>query len=104
MIRFIQHSFLKPEKVEEYRELHANAWPGVLEMIKKCNIQHYSISIRGTELYSYYEYVGEDYDADMKKMEDDPVTQEWWTHTRPCFLYHEQGVYYDDLEEIFFCE
>ena len=76
MQRFIQHSFLKPEKVEEYCELHANAWPGVLETIKKCNIQHYSISISGNELYSYFEYVGDDYDADMELMAQDPVTQE----------------------------
>lgn len=102
MKRIIQHSFLKPEKVEYYRELHANAWPGVLDMIKQCNIQNYSISIRGTELYSFFEYVGDDYDADMAKMAADPETRRWWKETRPCFMYHEQGVYYDDLEEIFF--
>ena len=100
MRRFIQHSYLKPEKVEYYRQLHANAWPGVLEMIKKCNMQNYSISIRGTELYSYFEYVGEDYEKDMAMMAADPETQRWWQETHPCFLYHEQGVYYDDLEEI----
>lgn len=102
MKRFILHSYLKPEKVEYYKELHANAWPGVLDMIKKCNLQNYSISIRGTELYTYYEYIGQDYDADMAIMEADPLTNEWWKQTRPCFLYHEDGVYYDNLTEIFF--
>ncbi len=34
---------LKPEMVDEYKRLHANAWPGVLAMIKACNIQNYSI-------------------------------------------------------------
>ena len=100
--RFILHSFLKPEKVDEYVRLHANAWPGVLETIRQCNLHNYSISIRGTELYTYYEYTGSDYEADMAKMEADPVTQEWWKHTRPCFLYHERGEYYDDLQEIFY--
>lgn len=102
MTRIIQHSFLKPEMVEYYRELHANPWPGVLEMIQKCNIRNYSISIRGAELYSYFEYVGKDYEKDMAMMAEDPVTQKWWDETNPCFLYHEQGVYYDDLEEIFY--
>ena len=101
MKRFIQHSYLKPEKVDYYKKLHAEAWPGVLDMIKKCNIQNYSISIRGTELYTYFEYVGEDYDKDMMQMEADPTTQLWWKETRPCFLYHDEGIYYDDLQEIF---
>lgn len=104
MQRFIMHSFLKPEKVEEYKQLHANTWQGVLDMIKKCHIQNYSISLRGTELYTYYEYTGDNYEEDMKMMDADPVTQEWWKHTRPCFLYHDEGVYYDDLEEVFYCE
>ena len=34
---------LKPEKLEEYKELHANVWPGVLKKIKECNIRNYSI-------------------------------------------------------------
>ena len=102
MKRIIQHSFLKPEKIDEYIKLHANAWPEVLEVIKACNIQNYSISLRCTELYTYYEYVGEDYEADMKRMEASAVTQEWWKHTKPCFLYHDEGIYYDDLEEIFY--
>jgi len=103
MQRFIQHSFLKPEMTEEYIRLHADPWPGVLAMIRECNIRNYSISIRGSELYTYFEYVGDDYDADMAKMSADPTTQAWWKHTRPCFLHHEQGVYYDDLREIFYC-
>lgn len=102
MQRFIQHSYLKPDKIEEYIALHAAVWPGVSDMIRRCNIHHYSISIRGTELYTYFEYTGTDYDADMARMAADPETQEWWKHTRPCFLYHEQGVYYDDLREIFY--
>ena len=73
-------------------------------MIKECNIQNYSISIRGAELYTYYEYIGDDFEVDMARMAADPTTQEWWKHTRPCFLYHEKGVYYDDLQEIFYCE
>lgn len=104
ILRFVQHSYLKPEKVEEYVKLHRSAWPGVLRMIQECNIHHYSISLFGTELYTYFEYTGENYEADMEKMAADPVTQEWWQHTRPCFLYHEEGRYYEDMEELFYVE
>jgi len=35
-------------------------------------------------------------------MAADPVTVEWWKHTKPCFARHAEGVYYEDLEEIFY--
>ena len=99
--RFCQRGFLKPE-VEEYRALHAAAWPDVLKTIRECNLQNYSISILGEMVVAYFEYTGEDYEADMRKMEADPVTQEWWKHTKPCFARHDEGVYYEDMEEIFY--
>jgi len=102
MKRFILYSKLKKEKIEEYVYLHRHPWREILDIISDCNIKNYSISIRGDELYTYYEYVGEDYDADMKKMESYDIMWEWWSHTRPCFLHHDEGKYYDDLEEIFY--
>ena len=102
MKRFIFHSNLKPEKVEDYVQLHAAPWPELLQLIKACHIHNYSISIRGTELYTYYEYTGEDYEADMKMMNESLVMQKWWTFSKPCFLYHEESIYYDELQEIFY--
>lgn len=55
MRRFIQFSELKPEKADEYIRLHAEPWPELLELISSCNIHHYSISIRGNTLYTYFE-------------------------------------------------
>ena len=101
MRRFGQHAMLKPECVEEYKRLHSAVWPNVLATIKKCNLQNYSIYIMGTDLFAYFEYVGSDYDADMACMEADPVTQEWWKHTKPCFARHDEKVYYSDMETIF---
>jgi len=34
---------LKPEKLQEYRELHAHPWPEVIRMIHDCNIRNYTI-------------------------------------------------------------
>lgn len=84
--------------------MHAAVWPDVLKTIKACKLENYSISIMGDMVVSYFEYTGDDYDADMDKMAADPVTQEWWKHTKPCFAGHDQGVYYEDLEEIFYYE
>jgi L-rhamnose mutarotase len=60
-------------------------WPGVLRTIRACGITNYSIFLREPELllFSYFEYVGDDYSADMARMAADPVTQEWWELTIP---------------------
>jgi L-rhamnose mutarotase len=79
---------LKAEKKDYYNKLHANPWPEINAMIKKCNIQNYSIyevELDGKlYLFSYFEYVGDDFKADMAKMAVDPKTKEWWAETDPC--------------------
>ena len=44
---------------------------------------NYSIYLRDGLLFSYLEYVGEDYESDMKAVDDDRDTQEWWKLTDP---------------------
>ena len=102
MKRFIMYSDLKPEKVQDYVELHAHPWPELLDLLNKCNIHNYSISLRGTQLYTYYEYTGEDYEADMEFMDNSSVMQEWWKYSKPCFVGHERGEYYETLQEVFY--
>ena len=74
---------VRPEKFDEYKELHADVWPDVLKMIKQCNIQNYSIYHKDGYLFSYFEYVGEDFAADMARMVADPKTLEWWDVVKP---------------------
>jgi L-rhamnose mutarotase len=75
---------LKPDHAEEYLRLHEAVWPEVLATITACNIRNYSIFRHGDLLFSYFEYVGRDFDADMRRMADDPATQRWWKLTDPC--------------------
>ena len=84
MKRYGQVIKVKPEYLEKYKALHANPWPEVNRMIQECNIRNYSIYYRDGYLFSYYEYVGDDYEADMAKMAADPKTREWWKETDPC--------------------
>lgn len=74
---------LPPESVERYEELHAAVWPAVIERIAASNIANYSIYRHGGLLFSYLEYVGEDFNADMDAMAADPATQEWWDVCMP---------------------
>lgn len=95
---------VRPEKLEEYKAYHANPWPEVTAMIEACNIRNYSIFYRGDYLFAYYEYVGEDFAADMTKMAADPKTQEWWAVCKPC---HEpladrgEGEWWAGMESVF---
>jgi len=99
--RFGQIAKLKPEMVEEYDTLHAAVWDAVLKTIKECNLQNYSIYREGELLFAYFEYSGNDYEADMAKMAADPITQEWWTHTHPCFVEEKKNEFYKDMKELF---
>ena len=95
---------LKPEKLAEYKELHANVWPDVLKMIHECNIRNYSIYYKDGFLFSYFEYHGDDFAADMKKMAADPTTQAWWKLTDPCqepLETRKEGEQWASMEEFF---
>ena len=74
---------IKPEAIAQYERLHAQVWPEVLAMIHTCNIRNYTIFRHEHTLFAYFEYVGDDFAADMAKMAADPKTQEWWTYTDP---------------------
>jgi L-rhamnose mutarotase len=96
-----------PEKLEEYKQLHAAVWPGVLEMIRKCNIRNYSIYYKDGYLFSYYEYIGDDHAADMAMMAADPETQRWWSVCEPCQQPLETrapGEWWASMEEVFHTE
>ena len=79
---------LKADKEQYYRELHANAWPQVLKRLKRSNLQNFSIYVTELSgaryLFSYFEYTGDDYAADMQKIAADPETRRWWQETDPC--------------------
>lgn len=104
MKRFGQIIKVKEEYLEKYKALHADPWPEINAMIKECNIRNYSIYYRDGYLFSYYEYVGDDYEKDMEKMAADPKTIEWWKETDPCQTpvdSAEEGEWWCGMEEVY---
>lgn len=83
MRRFGQVIGVDPARYQEYVAAHADVWPGVLARIADCNIRDYSIYAFGELLFATFEYHGEDFDADMRRMADDPETQRWWAYVMP---------------------
>jgi len=61
---------IKPEKIAEYKALHAAVWPAVLARIAQAQVRNYTIFLREPEnlLFGYWEYTGSDYPADMKTL------------------------------------
>jgi L-rhamnose mutarotase len=104
MTRFGQLIGVKPERLEEYKKYHAAVWPGVLETIRQCHIRNYSIYLKDGLLFAYFEYVGDDFDADMAKMAADPITQQWWDIMKPMQApvpTRASGEWWADMEEVF---
>ena len=77
---------IAPERISEYKALHAAVWPSVLERLAAAQVRNYSIFLREPEnlLFGYWEYHGSDFDADMARVAADPHTQEWWKLCGPC--------------------
>ena len=99
---------LRATKLKEYKKLHAAVWPGVVRMIRECHIRNYSIYLRKIGgryyLFSYYEYTGKDFKADMAKMAADPTTQRWWDVCMPCQIPlpdRKRGEWWASMAEVF---
>ena len=110
--RFGTITGLKPEKEAHYRTLHATAWPEVLRQIKAAHVRNYSIYLKdiGDKLYlfSYFEYVGDDFKGDMARLAADPTIRRWWKQTDPCQLPFpeagKKGEIWEGMDEVFYME
>ena len=81
MTRYARIIRLRPEDEAEYVRRHQEVWPAVLRTIAECHMRNYSIFLRDGLLFAYFEYHGENYEADMRKMAECPDTQRWWQIT-----------------------
>ena len=104
MKRYGQVIGVDPQRLAEYKRYHANVWPEVLAKIHECNMRNYSIYQKDDLLFAYFEYHGDDYDADMAKIAADPKTQEWWDIMGPMqrpFDTRQKGEWWATMEEVF---
>ena len=100
---------LRAEKLDEYKKLHAAVWPEVAKAIRDANVRNYSIYLRKMPdghdyLFSYLEYVGDDFRGDMARMAANPETKRWWKLTDPCqkpLDDRKSGEWWASMEEVF---
>lgn len=97
---------IAPERIADYKRLHAEVWPGVLQRLQRSNIRNYSIFLREPEnlLFGCWEYHGTDFAADSAAIAADPETQRWWTFCEPCqrpLASRGPGEHWAAMEEVF---
>ncbi len=97
---------LKPEKVAEYKALHAAPWPEMNAALTAAHIRNYSIYLREPEnlLFGYWEYTGTDYAAEMARLGGLEVTKRWLALTDPCqqrLASADPGEWWSFLPEVF---
>jgi len=72
---------LRPEFIDEYRRVHADGHPGVRDLLSKYHLRNFSIflhQVAGRWLeFGYYEYHGENFEADMAALAAEPRNREW---------------------------
>jgi L-rhamnose mutarotase len=72
---------IRPDRIQEYKELHAPSSPGVRDLLTKYHMQNFSIFLHEIDgrwyEFGYYEYTGSDYEGDMAKLAAEPRNQDW---------------------------
>jgi L-rhamnose mutarotase len=100
---------LKPDRIEEYKALHAAPWPDMNEALSAAHIRNYSIFLREPEnlLFGYWEYAGEDFEADMAILGDREITKRWLALTDPCQTPLDsaaEGEWWSFMESVFYLD
>jgi len=97
---------IDPASIPEYKRLHADVWPTVLERLRRSNITNYSIFLKEPEnlMFSYWEYLGNDFGSDSEAIATDPATQDWWKICGPMqqpLDSRKPGEWWAIMEEVF---
>lgn len=95
---------IAPEHLEAYRQHHRDVWPEVLAALRDANVTNYSIYEHGDLLFSYLEYRGSDYEADMARLSEDPATKHWWALVMPMqytLRSSDDSAWWKELPELF---
>ena len=79
---------IRPDSISAYEAVHAPSNSGVRDLLTKYNMHNFSIFMHQLDngqyyLFGYYEYTGNDYEADMAKLAAEPRNQEWLSMTDP---------------------
>ena len=107
MKRYAMVIGIDTERLEEYKKYHAEIWPEVKKALQKANVTNYSIHYKDGLLFSYYEYVGDDFEKDMSIMDGNETVQKWqgiMNEIQKPLETRKDGEWWAEMEEIFYME
>jgi len=66
---------VRPDKIQQYVEAHANVWPEMLEALRSAGIRNYTIFRAGNEVFGYFE--ADDLEAAERYLASQEVNTRW---------------------------
>ena len=93
---------VKQEKLEEYKQRHAQVWPEMLRALLSAGWHNYSLFLRGDGLLVGY-FETPDFERALAGMKEQPVNEKWQKEMAP-FFEQSEGAPDDNmvqLEEVF---
>ena len=94
---------VRPEKLAEYKERHAQVWPEMLAALRRAGWHNYSLFLKEDGLLVGYVET-ENFSQALLNMKDEPVNERWQGEMMPFFESSESGAADDNmfrLEEVF---
>ncbi|MEM7680997.1 MAG: L-rhamnose mutarotase [Planctomycetota bacterium] len=76
---------VKPDKLDEYRRVHEEVWPEMLDALRKHGWSNYSLFLRDDGLLIGY-CDTDNFDAAVAGMQDEPVNQRWQESVKDLFV------------------
>lgn len=95
---------VKPGMLEAYKKIHDEIWDDVVEASHSCGTRNFTIYAIGDYLFSYSEYIGDDYEADMKRKAELPAIKRWKEATGAMLCPVNEKEASIMLKEIFHCD
>jgi len=98
---------IKPECIEEYKAVHADSNYGVRDLLIKANMRNFSIFLHQLDdgnwyEFGYYEYTGDDFEADMAKLDKHPRNIEWLKVCDPMQVPLEGYDSWAEMEQVYY--
>ena len=97
---------IRPEKIEEYKRLHADSNAGVRDLLTKYHMHNFSIYLQEIEgksyEFGYYEYTGDDFEGDMAELDVEPRNIAWLKQCDPMQLPLPGAKSWTKMERVYF--
>ncbi len=98
---------LKSERIKDYQAVHADSNPGVRDLLQKYNMRNFSIFMTQLEdgnfyEFGYYEYLGNNYEADMAALASEPRNIEWLKVCDPMQIPLKGETSWKKMQQVFY--